>query len=258
MRLLMIPAAALLLGLAGCTDSSAGTDTSAADAARHDSTTTAAETTTDTHQHAAADDEAGAKPQPPEGRVARPSLTTTDLAPPPKTRPVDILDGAVTVDLPDPLMPMNESELSMKYEGESRPDVAFTDATTRINFTATITDVFLKPEQIYEYKGLMEADFRRLYPGLELISNEEIGVDGGPCFMIQFRHALTDTVVHNIVLGASYENKLLMMTVNFPMQEEQRWIPIGRKLLLSADFHRSGKDGQPTDEESAALEAADE
>jgi len=272
MRALLIPVVALLLVPAGCGDSS--TEPVEADAASADNTSrnapaetgsaatdSATTPTTAPATQPAASGDTNASADVDNRPRARPSLSIRDVGasgPPMTRRSVDLFDDYVTVEMPAALMPMNEQQLAVKYPGESRPDIAYTDSSTRVNFTATYTDMFRSPGQLYEYRGLFEKDMRRMYPNMELISNTDVTVDGGPAFLFESYNDLEDARVYNMVLGTSYENKLMLLTCTFPATMEDIWEPVARTMLMTADFHRSGADGQPTDAEMEAMRADDD
>ena len=153
--------------------------------------------------------------------------------------PATLLDNKVTIQLPTIMNPMTEEQLEVQYQGSTRPELALTDPTTAVDLTMTHTSVNLQPLQIYEYHFHFKSELKKSpnTKNAQWVSNEEVTVDSRPCFLSQFRNQLTDQEVYNMVLGVSVEDRLLLVTINFPTALEDTWLEIAKEMLLTADFH---------------------
>lgn len=174
-----------------------------------------------------------------------PTIRIADY-PPDVLNPVDLnyipykcLDGMLSLSVPDSFRPMTDKELSIKYTGTSRPDVALTASTTAINLTATYTDIYTGIGQLYEYHKLYEQQMKKLYPDAQWISNELTTTNGRPSWISQFRRQLIDTEVYFMVWGTSVHERILLVTFTLPRALEDKWVPIGNEILTSATIDES-------------------
>lgn len=247
MRLLFTFVLMGVLGLAGCAREDAAPDatTGNGDAAQPADTVDGAQSSaagTDTGVGRVAPPTLGGGSTTTGGAAQRPAasvLGAADASQQIVTEPTTLMDGKVTVQLPKVMRPMTEQELSLKYPGETRPDVAYTDSTTTVNLTMTHEDRPLLPGQIYEWHKLYEAGMKSLdrFKHADWISNEQVTVDGRNCFLMQFRNQLTDHEVYNMLLGTSLDDRFLIVTFTLPRGLEGQWLNKGKEILLTAKFH---------------------
>jgi hypothetical protein len=54
-----------------------------------------------------------------------------------------------------------------------------------------------------------------------------------PFFMLDLRTPAIDTEVRNLIIGTSFEGRLLLFTFNTIRELETTWIPVGAKILHS-------------------------
>jgi hypothetical protein len=144
-----------------------------------------------------------------------------------------VLDGAVTVLIPESFSPMTEELLRLKYPRDGRPALAFANERGSVNLAMSLTGNAVRPEQIASLHKAVEATFKNLYPSATWYRSEIITQDGKTYFTLDLLTPAADTQIRNIMLGTSFRGRLLMLTFNVTRELEKDWLDTGRKMLSS-------------------------
>ena len=144
-----------------------------------------------------------------------------------------ILGGKVDLLLPVDFALMDEEMLQFKYPYERRPTIVYTNPDASVNVAVNHTQNPVELADIPELHKAMEALFQNLYPSAEWFSSGLIQIDGKPFFMLDLRTPAVDTEIRNLMIGTSFEGRILLFTFNTTRELETTWVPIGNKILKS-------------------------
>jgi hypothetical protein len=144
-----------------------------------------------------------------------------------------LLDGAVTLLIPESFGPMSEELLRLKYPSERRPTVVFSNERGSVNLATNLTANLVRPEQIAELHKAMEATFKNLYPSATWYRSEIITQDGRRYFVLDLLTPAVDTQIRNVMYGTSFRGRLLLFSFNVTRELEKSWLEIGRTMLSS-------------------------
>ncbi|MFY9610990.1 MAG: hypothetical protein WAU45_20560 [Blastocatellia bacterium] len=123
--------------------------------------------------------------------------------------------------------------LKLKYPGERRPTLVFTNESGSVNVAVNHTNNKITPTDVPQFQKQMERLFRNLYPSATWFRNELTQIYGRQCFLFDFRTPAVDTEVRNIMLGMSLDGRLLIITFNATKGLEESWIPVGDQIIQS-------------------------
>jgi hypothetical protein len=144
-----------------------------------------------------------------------------------------ILDGAVTLLIPNAFALMSEEMLRLKYPSERRPAVVFSNEAGSVNLAATLANTPVRPDQVSELHKAMDSTFRNLYPSATWYRSEVITQDGRPYFVLELLTPALDTQIRNIMLGTSLRGRFLLLSFNVTRELEKNWLEVGRRMLSS-------------------------
>jgi hypothetical protein len=128
---------------------------------------------------------------------------------------------------------MGEEMLRLKYPQERRPTVVYTDPTGSVNVTVNHTANPVRPTDVPAVHSAVESVFKNLYPSARWYGSRLFRIGGKPFFMLDLRTPAIDTEVRNLIIGTSFEGRLLLFTFNTIRELETTWIPVGIKILHS-------------------------
>ena len=144
-----------------------------------------------------------------------------------------LLDGAVTLLIPESFGPMSEELLRLKYPSDRRPTQVFSNERGSVNLAANLTTNLVRPDQIAELHKAMEATFKNLYPSATWYRSDVIIQDGRRYFVLELMTPAIDTQIRNIMYGTSFRGRLLMFSFNVTRELEKGWLEAGRTMLSS-------------------------
>jgi hypothetical protein len=144
-----------------------------------------------------------------------------------------LLDGAVTLLIPETFDLMSEELLRLKYPSERRPTVVFSNDRGSVNLATSLTDNPVRPEQIADLHKVMESTFRNLYPSATWYRSEVITQDGRRYFLLDLLTPAIDTQIRNIMIGTSFRGRLLLFSFNVTRGLEKSWLEAGQRMLSS-------------------------
>ena len=128
---------------------------------------------------------------------------------------------------------MGEEMLRLKYPSEQRPTVVYSNPTGSVNVALNHTGNPVRPADIPAVHEAVDSMFRNLYPSARWYRSELIQIGGKRFFMLDLRTPAIDTEVRNLMVGTSFEGRLLLFTFNAVRDLESAWVPIGTKILDS-------------------------
>lgn len=150
-----------------------------------------------------------------------------------------VLDGRISLLVPQEFKVMDAEVLQAKYPGAQRPSLVFTNAAGSVNIAFSHT---LNPMSVAQLPGAipqLEVSFRQLVPEVDWIRSDTLTIDGVKWFAFEFRSQAVDMTIRNLLVGTSLDNRLLLITLNAPVADEVVWMPVANTIVQSLRLPRS-------------------
>ena len=144
-----------------------------------------------------------------------------------------VLDDKVVLLLPATFALMGEEMLRLKYPSERRPTEVYTNPAGSVNVALNHTSNPVRPADLAAVHGAVEATFKKLYPSARWYDSKLVQIGGKRFFKLDLRTPAIDTEVRNLIVGTSFEGRLLLVTFNTVRALETDWVPIDARILNS-------------------------
>ncbi len=144
-----------------------------------------------------------------------------------------ILDGRLSVILPDNFNLMEESMIDLKYPIKSeRPKVIYTDFNGEINIAFNFTENKIKSEDLIAVKNSIVHEFSQI-PSITILSTEMRPINERNFLFVEFISPALDDDVYNLMFGTNLEGRLLIGTFNCTVGHREKWEPVGKSIINS-------------------------
>ena len=149
-----------------------------------------------------------------------------------------LLGGKLSLLVPESFTQMSDEMLRLKYPYERRPTIVLSNPEGSVNVAVNHTQDALQPSQLREAHAAVEQGFRNLYPSAQWNRSEIVSLKGREFFVLDLRTPAIDTEIRNIMLGTSYDSRLLFITFNCTRELEPEWGDVGQRIVESASLIR--------------------
>jgi hypothetical protein len=143
------------------------------------------------------------------------------------------LDGKIRLLVPADFTPMSEEMIVKKYPRANRPTVVFTNAQTTVNVALDHNAFKLSDSELPKAKQAIRGGLETAFPTAQWFRDEMKTINGKQFFLLDVRTPAADTDVRNIMVGTSFEGRLLVVTFNATKALEEAWLPIANKIIES-------------------------
>ncbi len=143
------------------------------------------------------------------------------------------LNGKVTLTTPKSFGPMPKELLELKYPASRRPTEVLSDSTGGVSLAFNHTQNRMTPAQIKQAHVSMSKMFHNMYPSATWIRDETFEKNGRTFMVLELITPAMDTKIHNIIYGTSVDNRFLLVAFNTTVQQSERWLPVGKKIMAS-------------------------
>jgi hypothetical protein len=144
-----------------------------------------------------------------------------------------LLEGRVTLLIPRGFEPMSAELLVRKYPSANRPNLVYSNAATTINVALEHTVHRIQPAQLAAAHQSIRTTFSSAYPSAEWFRSEVRAINGRQFFLLDVRTPAVDTIVRNIIVGTSLDDRLLMVSFNVTKALEGEWLAAGNRIIES-------------------------
>lgn len=149
----------------------------------------------------------------------------------------DVLEGKVSLLLPSAFTVMSEDMRRLKYPSDSRPPIVYTNAEGSINVAINHTENKMPETSMPVAKVYLENVLKAQSPTATWLKSEAVSRQARTVILYDFRAPAIDTIVRNIMFGASLDGTLLIITFNCTMAEEAEWAVIGQRIIDSIEIN---------------------
>lgn len=144
-----------------------------------------------------------------------------------------VIDGKVSVLLPETFDLMEEEYVQMKYPANKGFDAVYSDNTTTINCTFLCNQTQITDGEIKRLKDELVKLFRDMHPkaefyeqGVEVFTNKKIG-------FYDLLFDAPDGKIYNLIIIMELEGRLYMSNFNCTEDNVKYWRPILKGIMKS-------------------------
>ena len=146
---------------------------------------------------------------------------------------VRLLSDKVTILAPKGFGAMPANLLEIKYPLSSRPTEVLSDSTGGVTLAFNHTENTMQASQVGEAHVAMSHVFHNMYPSATWFRDEIIEQNGRTFMVMELITPAMDTKIHNIMYGTSVDGRLLLAAFNTTIEQSEKWLPIGKKIMSS-------------------------
>lgn len=151
--------------------------------------------------------------------------------------PRTILDGKLSLLVPDEFSLMTPDVLKLKYPGSRRPTIAFTNEGGSVNVAINHTQDTLAPNQIATLHQEMDATIRKQIPQAKWSFSGLQDYQGRKWMQLEFESPAVDTNIQNIMVASSVDGRMLLVSFNSTQELAGKWLEPGREIIKSLTIH---------------------
>ncbi len=148
-------------------------------------------------------------------------------------KPRVLIEGNVSLLIPDGFSPMTEKALRLKYPNKDRPTIVYTNDKNTVDITLTHTSVNLNPTGIEKLHKQMEEKYHNQSFLVKWLKSEIVTINKHKCFLLDVQTLANKTVIRNLIVGTSLKGRLLLVSFNVTRNLEDKWIKAGQEIVQS-------------------------
>lgn len=148
-------------------------------------------------------------------------------------KPVTVLNGTVSLLIPDGFQVMDEQTLMAKYPAANRPSLAYTSETGAVNIALNHTPTPLRASQLRSLHGQMDTAIRQQFPDAKWYFSGFTHINGREWMQLDFQSTAVDTNVRNIMVATAADGRMLLVSFNVTQELESQWLEPGRAAIQS-------------------------
>jgi hypothetical protein len=150
-----------------------------------------------------------------------------------RLEPRSMVDGRVSLLVPEGFELLDEETLALKYPSQPRPTQVYSDASGGVNLIVKHTDEVLAAKGLDEARLFTQRMLGNMDPGLEWVSSELRTVQGREWFTLDYRSMSSGVALRNMLSATSFEGTMLMVTINLTGELEAEWAEPASAVLAS-------------------------
>lgn len=154
-----------------------------------------------------------------------------------------ILDGKVTLRMPEIFTIMLPELASLKYPSERRPNLIYTDESSTINLAFNMTTHSVTEMEIAEFQENMADVLEQAQPTAEWLDNDSKEIDGKNIGFFEIITPALDGDIYNLMFFASIDGKALIGTFNCMEEDVEEWRPVAQAMMDTLKFVRNDING---------------
>jgi hypothetical protein len=143
-----------------------------------------------------------------------------------------LYDGKLEVSIPSEFQPMGEQGLAIKYPNAAqKPDVAYASDYGKVTMIFVLKD---KPTTSNDIPAIKSTIDRKMGQAEAYHSNVKT-INGHQYVVSEFKSGSETGKNYNMMIMTDFQGKLLLTTINFPVDKEDLWLPKANEILASLD-----------------------
>lgn len=166
--------------------------------------------------------------------AAEPTETTVEGI---TLKPMKVIDGRLSLLIPDGFTVMTDDLLRVKYPTDNRPTLVYTNENGSVNVAINHTQNRMAMSQLDEARQAMEAAFQKVHPTAKWYEKGPKTINGRDWQTLNLETTAIDTQIRNMMVFTSSDNRMLMTSVNITKELEGQWLKAGEAIVESLVVH---------------------
>jgi len=147
-----------------------------------------------------------------------------------------ILNNKVDILMPKGFEIMSEEMAKLKYPGERRPTLIYTDEKGLVNVAFNHTMSKASQEQVEAYKETLVTTFKNVYPSASWKSSGVEVINGRKVAYIELVTTAIDTNIYNLIFLTDLDDRLLLCTFNCVESSQEEWETPAHQIMNSLNI----------------------
>jgi len=144
-----------------------------------------------------------------------------------------LLNNKVQILLPKSFDTMPEDMVKVKYPGEQRPTLVFSDESTEVNFALNHTSSKASQAVLEKYREVFVETFKKSFPSAEWEDNGIKMINGKKVGFLKLVSQAIDTKIYNLLFFTDLDGKLIIFTFNCTIEKKAEWAETAEKIFNS-------------------------
>lgn len=150
----------------------------------------------------------------------------------------ELLDGRITMRLPEDFTPCSQEEIDRVFFLGNRPQYVYTNSYLDFALALNWTEHQVSDGAVFEFAKYMKYLIERVGPQSKILSEEKLERKEGNLMILKLLSNALDGVNHTTFFFTSVENRLLMGTVAFDQRLSKRLAPVTEEMVKSICVRR--------------------
>ena len=143
---------------------------------------------------------------------------------------VEMGERSISIKIPAFLQDMPLELRELKYQYEPSPQIVKTTASGEINFTFSLLDLSVRPEQLETIVKACKKAWRRVMPNLLFYEEREEIIHGITVRWMEFANLSGGSRIYNLLFYAAAE-RVLVGSMNCPYHKHDTWIKVAKMCM---------------------------
>lgn len=150
-------------------------------------------------------------------------------------------DEVTSIKIPAFMKDLPEELVEQKYEFEPRPQIIKSTRNGNINFTFSLLDVSVAPEELQEICQGCKKAWRRIMPEMMFYEEGEEEINGIRVYWMEYSNHAVGGKIYNLLFYAAME-QTLVGSMNCPYNKHEVWMKVAK--LCMRTLRGKGYDGK--------------
>jgi hypothetical protein len=128
---------------------------------------------------------------------------------------------------------MDEETIKIKYPGERRPTLVYTNESGAINVALNHTKHKASQDLIDTYKDTFVSTFKSSFPSADWKGSGVTEINGRKVGYLELITPAVDTDIYNLLFFTDLDGKLLLCTFNCTKKNLKEWKPAAKEIMQS-------------------------
>ena len=144
-----------------------------------------------------------------------------------------VLNGTLTLKLPNGFEPMSQQMLQAKYPGANRPSLVYSNSTGSINIAINHTQNAVQPNQLKQLHQALDSATRQQVPDGNWRFSGFQTYAGREWVQMEFLSDAADTKIENLMVATSVDDRMLVVSFNVTQELAGDWLSVGKEIIKS-------------------------
>ncbi|WP_163934056.1 hypothetical protein [Paraferrimonas sp. SM1919] len=145
-----------------------------------------------------------------------------------------VLEGIVSLDIPQGFSRMSDELARRKYPMEQRAKSIFTNSQGNVDILVNYTQNKVPDNQEDLLRQALSNNMKRMHPTAQWHSNEVVEINGHKYAFLELTTPALDTDIHNVMLATTVNGRVLIISFNMTVELEEKWLDKALKTVRTA------------------------